>query len=101
MPQGNKFGMWPQSGEIDIMESRGNKELFTAAGEDIGCNQFGSTLHFGINRTTDMWRLAHFKRNDPDGFNSKFHNYGVIWTPGKSQDIRSLYVSVKIAWCIY
>ncbi|ODN06057.1 Beta-1,3-glucan-binding protein [Orchesella cincta] len=81
MPQANRYGMWPQSGEIDIMESRGNRVLVTPAGEDIGCNQFGSTLHFGINRTTDMWRLAHFKRNDPAGFHSKFHNYGLIWTP--------------------
>ncbi len=30
----------------DILESRGNKEL-TMDGEDIGINQFGSTLQFG------------------------------------------------------
>ncbi len=30
----------------DILESRGNKEL-TMDGEDIGVNQFGSTLQFG------------------------------------------------------
>ena len=30
----------------DILESRGNKQL-TMDGEDIGVNQFGSTLQFG------------------------------------------------------
>lgn len=84
MPQGNKFGMWPQSGEIDIMESRGNKVMLTPSGEDIGCKQFGSTLHFGFNRTSDKWRLAHYARNDPEGFHAKFHNYGMLWTPGEN-----------------
>lgn len=65
------------------MESRGNEDLFTWTGEHIGVNRYGSTLHFGINRTTDAWRLAHFLKYDENGFHSKFHNYGMIWTPGK------------------
>jgi len=64
------------------MECRGNRELFNSAGEDIGSNQFGSTLHFGMNRTTDMWRLAHFKKNLKEGWNTRFHTYGMIWSPG-------------------
>lgn len=39
-----------------------------------------------------MWRLAHFKRNDLQGFHTKFHNYGLIWTPGKG--LRMDYIDV-------
>ena len=40
MPTHNEYGEWPASGEIDIMESRGNDPSYSASGNDI----FGSTL---------------------------------------------------------
>jgi beta-glucanase (GH16 family) len=41
------YGGWPNSGEIDVMESRGNKAGYTVGGEAAGCDAFGSTLHYG------------------------------------------------------
>jgi beta-glucanase (GH16 family) len=38
MPQNNKYGGWPMSGEIDIMESRGNRNL-EENGKNIGVEQ--------------------------------------------------------------
>lgn len=37
MPKYNLYGTWPASGEIDLMESRGNAPV----------HDFGTTLHFG------------------------------------------------------
>jgi beta-glucanase (GH16 family) len=42
LPVSNEFGNWPASGEIDIMESRGNGEDYPAG----GIHKFASTLHW-------------------------------------------------------
>ena len=55
LPKDTEFGSWPASGEIDIMESRGN-----AASCDVGgVDTFGSTLHFGPGWPYDAWEVAH------------------------------------------
>jgi hypothetical protein len=43
MPEDSVYGNWPKSGEIDIMESRGNAPGYSAGGRDV----FSSTLHWG------------------------------------------------------
>jgi len=43
LPKHNAYGGWPASGEIDIVESRGNDASCSAGGRDT----FGSTLHYG------------------------------------------------------
>jgi hypothetical protein len=45
LPKNNEYGNWPASGEIDILESRGNDVNYPAG----GVNTFGSTLHWGTN----------------------------------------------------
>ena len=45
LPANNEYGQWPASGEIDIMESRGNDPTtYASVG---GSDSFGSTLHWG------------------------------------------------------
>jgi hypothetical protein len=43
MPEDSVYGTWPLSGEIDIMESRGNDRSYAGKGR----NSFMSTLHWG------------------------------------------------------
>lgn len=43
MPQESAYGEWPASGEIDIMESRGNRNMFIN-GVNIGVEQVGEDL---------------------------------------------------------
>ena len=43
LPKDGAYGTWPASGEIDIMESRGNAPGYPGG----GVNAFGSTLHWG------------------------------------------------------
>lgn len=47
MPRHNYYGTWPASGEIDLVESRGNSRL-VQNGVNIGVEQAGSTLHWYV-----------------------------------------------------
>jgi len=42
-PSDSVYGSWPRSGEIDIMESRGNEPEYGPGGRDV----YTSTLHWG------------------------------------------------------
>ena len=76
MPEDSVYGTWPQSGEIDIMEARGNARPFPG-----GRNQVGSTLHWGPNQNSDAyWRTLGtytFPRSD---FADDFHTFGFEWS---------------------
>jgi hypothetical protein len=47
MPEDSAYGTWPLSGEIDIMESRGNARGYPGHGREL----FVSTLHWGQDLT--------------------------------------------------
>ncbi|KAF7188577.1 Beta-1,3-glucan-binding protein [Pseudocercospora fuligena] len=78
MPVNNVYGTWPQSGEIDIMESRGNDPNTYPEGRDT----ISSTIHWGPNSLLDgYWRKggpAHLWRSD---FSQGFHTFSIEWTP--------------------
>lgn len=82
MPKEKKaYGEWPRCGEIDLMESRGNRKLMQND-TNIGAKQIGTTLHFGPAREFDGWRHAHFTKNQYN-LNTEFHVYTLIWSPCK------------------
>jgi beta-glucanase (GH16 family) len=63
MPVNAAYGTWPASGEVDIFESRGNNASYAAG----GCNQFGSTLHFGPFWPEDGYLATHGNYTLPTG----------------------------------
>ncbi|XP_030763973.1 beta-1,3-glucan-binding protein-like [Sitophilus oryzae] len=81
MPKDNVYDTWPLSGEIDVIEAKGNRNLNDSAGEPIGIGQVGSTLHFGPSKSLDGWRYAHFIKNNDSYYSSDFHTYKLVWTP--------------------
>jgi beta-glucanase (GH16 family) len=76
MPVDDKYGVWPASGEIDIMEGRGNNHTY-ANGNDI----ISSTLHWGPDTTQDMYtKTSDQKTALHEEFGDSFHTYGLEWT---------------------
>jgi beta-glucanase (GH16 family) len=75
LPKYNSYGQWPASGEIDIVESRGN---------DPSCpnsrTSFGSTLHWGPGWPYDAWDKAHADYTSSTDLSADFHLYGLEWT---------------------
>ncbi|XP_049779843.1 beta-1,3-glucan-binding protein-like [Schistocerca cancellata] len=82
LPRNNKYGGWPASGEIDLMESRGNLGL-TVNNVNIGAEQVSSTLHFGPYYPVDAYQAASFSQNSAagQGYDKDFHSYQLEWTP--------------------
>ena len=85
LPTHNPYGTWPASGEIDIMESRGNRQFFDQQGVNIGCEQVSSTLHFGPYWPYDAYENVGTATNSAPnaGFNNEFHTFGIEWTDSK------------------
>jgi beta-glucanase (GH16 family) len=76
LPKDNAYGNWPASGEIDLVESRGNDASCEMGGRD----SFGSTLHFGPNWQMDAWDKAHADYKHTADLSDDFHLYGMEWT---------------------
>lgn len=82
LPQDEKYGGWASSGEIDILEARGQKP-----GEILG------TLHFGSRWPANAEASKTFAL--PAGKTiAEFHEYALEWEPG---EIRWLFDGEKFA----
>jgi beta-glucanase (GH16 family) len=74
LPRDNVYGEWPRSGEIDIMESRGNNYTYKQGGNNIA----SSTLHFGPDADNDGWWKNNVKRKAlHTTYASGFNTFGV------------------------
>ncbi|ESO99025.1 hypothetical protein LOTGIDRAFT_238954 [Lottia gigantea] len=74
------YGSWPNSGEIDIMESRGNLNLKDGQGHIQGVKQTLSTIHFGNGRPNHR-QHGHWKlKTDGSTWADDYHLYAVDWT---------------------
>lgn len=73
MPAGDTYGYWPRSGEIDIMEYRGQKPT-----ETLG------TLHFGASEA-QHGMAGSGERQFPFDFSQDFHVFGLDWSPDQIQ----------------
>ena len=58
LPRDNKYGTWPRSGEIDLMESRGNLHV-EQGGVNRGVNHVASTLHWGPDSGHNRYYKTH------------------------------------------
>eukprot|EP00488_Nonionellina_sp_1-RS-2012_P002161 TRINITY_DN4042_c0_g1_i1.p1 TRINITY_DN4042_c0_g1~~TRINITY_DN4042_c0_g1_i1.p1 ORF type:complete len:279 (-),score=71.25 TRINITY_DN4042_c0_g1_i1:123-959(-) len=84
LPKKESYGNWPASGEIDIIESRGNDKLKSGAdGTEIGSNLMGTTVHWGPYYGADRYPMSTTTYSLPNGalFSAAFHNWTLDWTP--------------------
>ena len=88
LPKHLSYGKWPASGEIDIMESRGNNRIVDPVREtEAGNNCFGSTLHWGPYFPANGFPKTHESVCLPEGrsFADEWHTYTLDWTTGSLQ----------------
>lgn len=77
LPVNNTYGPWPASGEIDIMESRGNNYTYPQGGNNI----VSSALHWGPTSDSDAWWQTNVKREAlHTTYSAGFHTFGLEWT---------------------
>ena len=75
LPTDEQYGNWPASGEIDIMESRGNNASYAAGGND----HFSSTLHWGLNYFQNRYPQTS-RVMQVENLTTEFHTFGFVWT---------------------
>jgi beta-glucanase (GH16 family) len=81
MPKDSVYGSWPNSGEIDLMELRSNRQLYSG-NTNVGVDQAESTIHFGPSTSVkNHYPLFHFSKNQKPGWNEDFNVYRLVWTP--------------------
>ncbi|CCF34135.1 beta-1,3-glucan-binding protein [Colletotrichum higginsianum] len=94
MPVDSTYGPWPLSGEIDILESRGNNWTYSQGGNNIA----SSALHWGPDQANDAWWRTNNKRQAlhttyADGFNT----FGLEW----SQKYIFTYINSRLLQVLY
>ncbi len=62
---------WPTSGEIDIVESTGQHDMFALG-----------TIHYGEAWPNNQWSQGKILKQ-PDAWSDGFHEYAVQWSPGE------------------
>ncbi|CAO3620269.1 unnamed protein product [Mucor hiemalis] len=78
LPKYSAYGGWPASGEIDIMESKGNQRSPHGNSSAVL-----STLHWGPHFHLNKYFLTQSEMNTPPkqkDFSEGFHTYGLEWT---------------------
>ncbi|KAL1614863.1 hypothetical protein SLS54_009417 [Diplodia seriata] len=94
LPTDAKYGSWPRSGEIDIMEGRGNNLSYPTGGNNI----ISSALHFGPDVENDAWWTANVKRKAKlTTYAAGFHTFGMEW----SERYVFTYVDTRIIQVMY
>ncbi|KHO00226.1 glucan 1,3-beta-glucosidase [Metarhizium album ARSEF 1941] len=94
MPVKDTYGPWPASGEIDIMESRGNNWTYEQGGNNI----VSSALHWGPDPANDAWWKTNNKRQAlHTTYSSGFNTYGLEW----SQKYLFTYVNSRLLQVLY
>ncbi|KAM6494910.1 glycoside hydrolase family 16 protein [Amanita muscaria] len=92
LPEQETYGAWPASGEIDVVEARGNGPAYTAQGS----NFVRSSLNYGPLPTllNQIYGWYSMKRSS---FDQAFHVYSLEW----DQDFMRFYTDSRLNAMLY
>lgn len=94
LPVNATYGPWPLSGEIDIMESRGNNHTYPQGGNNI----VSSALHWGPDPANDAWWRTNVKRSAlHTTYAAQEHKFGLEW----SQKYLFTYINSNLLQVLY
>ena len=94
MPENSAYGEWPRSGEIDIVESRGNGPTYGDKGND----HIQSALHWGPVAAFDSYLKTWGVRTDKrKGYTSSFRKYTLEWNDKFLTTCESIYLTSPAA----
>ncbi|KAI0015092.1 glycoside hydrolase family 16 protein [Xylariomycetidae sp. FL0641] len=94
LPVDDSYGPWPLSGEIDIVESRGNNYTYSQGGNNI----VSSALHWGPDPANDAWWRTNVKRESlHTTYAADFNVFGIEW----SQKYLFTYVNSRLLQVLY
>lgn len=94
MPVKNTYGPWPASGEIDIMETRGNNYSYPMGGN----NMMSSALHWGPDSGHDAWwKTFNTRLALHTTYAAGVHTFGVEW----SENYVFTYVDSRLLQVLY
>ncbi|KAL7275795.1 hypothetical protein RUND412_001248 [Rhizina undulata] len=94
LPKEDTYGPWPASGEIDIIESRGNDWRYPLGGNDI----ISSTLHWGPDPANDAWWRTNVKHQAlHTTYSAGYHTFGLEW----SENYMFTYVDSRLLQVLY
>jgi hypothetical protein len=94
MPVEDVYGPWPASGEIDIVEARGNNYTYGQGGNNIA----SSALHWGPSPATDAWWRTNVKRPAlHTTYSAGFNTFGLEW----SQKYLFTYINSRLLQVLY
>jgi len=89
LPENNTYGPWPLSGEIDIMEARGNGPTYPAQ----GINYVRGSLNWGpLTWLNAVWKTYGWWSMRRSTYADDFHTYAVEWT----EDFLRIYVDNRL-----
>lgn len=96
----NKYGVGAASGQISILESRGNQQLHERDGSNVGSQMITQGLFFGPS-TAVKSVINTARTSEEDGFDEDFHVFGLEWTPGELQYIQQcgIHVILSVTSC--
>jgi hypothetical protein len=80
LPEHWVYGGWPRSGEIDMVEIIGNRDL-VQGGRNIGINNMGVAMHWGPAWDDNHYWLTNLHKSDGRNYGDNFHTYILDWSP--------------------
>ncbi|KAG9230646.1 putative beta-1,3-glucan-binding protein [Amylocarpus encephaloides] len=94
LPVNETYGPWPLSGEIDIVEGRGNNYTYKQGGNNI----VSSALHWGPDSANDAWWRTNVKRSAlHTTYSATSHTFGLEW----SQKYLFTYINSNLLQVLY
>jgi beta-glucanase (GH16 family) len=79
-PKDNVYGDWPRSGEIVLLEARGNRNLSNDNNESFGVDKLTTTVHYGPSYDNNAFDGMNYVSESTEGFHENFHIFTVDWS---------------------